>query len=128
MLLSTFTVERHVIAVFADQDLCNEAGRRHAFGDEALGRSDLVDRTAGAAPVFGPMSADDAQRGRHPIEHLTGRLADRMKGAPTTGACSGIKIELYLLARQVLGESQAPRPVLAIGLSAAAGGSWPVSA
>jgi len=25
-----------------------------------------------------------------------------MKGATATGACSGIKIELYLLARQVL--------------------------
>jgi hypothetical protein len=106
------TIERHVIAVLADQNLCNEVGRRHALGDEALGRSDLVDRAADAAPVFGPTSADDAQRGRHPIEHLAGRLADRMKGATTTGACSGIKIELYLLARQVLGE---PRPVLAIG-------------
>src|SRR6516165_11851390 len=109
------TIERHVIAVLADQNLCNEAGRRHAFGDEALGRSDLVDRAAGAAPVFRPTNADDAQRGRHPVEHLAGRLADRMKGATTTGACSGVKIELYLLARQVLGESQAPRPVLAIG-------------
>jgi hypothetical protein len=38
-----------------------------------------------------------------------------MKGATTTGARSGIKIELYLLARQVLGESQTARPVLAIG-------------
>jgi hypothetical protein len=108
-------IERHVIAVLADQNVCDQAGRRHALGDEALGRSDLVDRAAGAAPVFGPTNADGAQRSRHPIEHLAGRLADRMKRTTATRACPGIEIELYLLARQVLGECQAPRPSVAIG-------------
>ena len=58
----SLTIERHVIAALTDQNLCNEAGRRHALGDEALGHSELVDRVAGAAPVFGPTNADDAQR------------------------------------------------------------------
>ena len=70
------TIERQVVAIFAHQNMRQQARARHSLGDGALRRSSLVDRPAGAATIFGTPDAQNPQPCRHEVEHLTDRLAD----------------------------------------------------
>ena len=79
-------IERQVIAVFGDQDMGEEAGGGHAFGDRPLRGRRLVDGAAGPAAVARPADADDPKPRRHMVEHLADGLADRMQRAAAAGA------------------------------------------
>src|SRR5258708_29845091 len=72
---------------------------RHSLGDGTLGRSGLVDRPAGAAPVFGAANAQNAQPCRHEVEHLADCLADVMERATAAGTDALINIDRHILAR-----------------------------
>ncbi len=78
---------------------------RHSLGDGTLGRSGLVDRPAGAAPVFGAANAQNAQPCRHEVEHLADCLADVMERATAAGTDALINIDRHILARQMVGKS-----------------------
>src|SRR3974377_1172684 len=70
------TIERQVVAIFAHQNMRQQARARHSLGDGALRRSGLVDRPAGAATIFGAPGAQNPQPCRHEVEHLTDGLAE----------------------------------------------------
>ena len=87
-----------MIAIFAHQHMCQEAGARHSLGDGPLRRRCLVDRTAGAAAVFGPANAQDPKPRRNKVEHLAHGLADHMKGAAAARTKSALNVDRHVLA------------------------------
>ena len=75
-----------------------------------------MDAAAAPAAVLRAADADDPQAGRHPVQHLAHRFADRMQGATTTGAGRHIEVEVHVLALKMLGQAWPIRSVLDRGL------------
>jgi hypothetical protein len=102
-------VERGVIAVFADQHLRQQRGRRQATGNQPLGRRRLDHLIAGAAGVFRAGDANDTKLCRHPVQHLADTLTDRMQSPATASASLSFDVEQDILARKMIGQRRAPR-------------------
>ena len=96
------SVERCVIAVFADQHMGQQCGARQSLGDRSFRCWGLMDRPARAAAVLRPADAQHAQACRHEVEHLADALTDRMKSAAATGTdCAG-DVACYIFTRQAI--------------------------
>src|SRR5262249_18795659 len=87
------SVQRRVIAIFADQDLCEQRWRRQAARDRPLRRWRLRHSSATATTVFGTANADDAELRRYPVQHLADALSDRMQRATATCAARGADVD-----------------------------------
>jgi len=64
-----------------------------------------MDRSAGAAAVFGTANAQNPQPCRHEIEHLADRLADDVERATAAGTDALINIDRHILTWQMVGKS-----------------------
>jgi hypothetical protein len=96
-------IERKMIAILGDQDVRDQAGRRHSLGDRPFRCRCLVDRSAGPAAVLWPPDSNDLELRRYPIQHLTDALADRMERTAAAGA-GPVRLENELFARQMIGQ------------------------
>ena len=101
-------IKRRVIAILADQHLCEKCRRRQAAGDQPFGRRRLHDLATGAAGVFPAGDTNNTKLGRNPIEHLADALPDRVERAAATTADLAINVEQNVLARQMIGQRLAP--------------------
>jgi len=99
------TIEWQVIAIFAHQNMRQQARARHSLGDGALRRSSLVDRPAGAATIFGTSDAQNPQPCWHEVKHLTDALADQMERTAAAGTDALFNIERHIFTGQMVGES-----------------------
>ena len=98
------SIERRVVAIFADQHLGKQRRRRQAAGDHPLRSWRLHHSLTSPTGIFGTSSADHAQLRWYPVQHLAHALADHMQRAAATGAGHVVDIEPYILARQMVGQ------------------------
>src|SRR3984893_3402414 len=63
----SLAVKRRVVAIFAHQHMCQEAGARHSLGDGPLRARCLMDRSTRAAAIFGTEDKPQPQPLRHEI-------------------------------------------------------------
>lgn len=104
-------IEGKMVAVLADQDLGQQAGGRQPLGDGPLRRRYLMDAATGPATILRPADPDDAQAGRHPVQHLAHRLAGIMQDPATARAGLRLEVEVDLLALQMLGQTGSLRSI-----------------
>src|ERR1700729_876352 len=97
----SLAVKRRVVAIFAHQHMCQEAGARHSLGDGPLRPRCLMDRSTRAAAIFGTANAQDPQPCRHKVEHLAQGLADHMKGTAAAKAKPALNVECHVLTGQM---------------------------
>ncbi len=102
-------IKRRVIAIFADQHLCEQGWCSQSAGDQPFRRRRLQDLVAVAASVFRAGDAYDAQLRRHPVQHLADAFADGMERTAATAADITGNVERNVIARQVFGQRLAPR-------------------
>lgn len=98
-------IKRLMVAVFADQNLGDQPGRGHALGNDPFWRRGLMDGPARPAALFGPIDADDPDRGRNPIEHFRRGHTDLMESPTALGAGAAINVDRDLFAGQMIGKA-----------------------
>jgi hypothetical protein len=103
-------IERRVIAIFADQHLCEQSWRGQSAGDQPFRRCRLHDLVAAAAGLFRAGNAHHTKLRRHPIQHLTDAFANGMEHTTATAAALTGNVEQNIFARQMFGQR------LALGL------------
>ena len=87
----------------SSRNLGDQGRRRHAFGDQAVGDSNLMDRSALPVSVLRELDADDAERGWNPFQHLTRGNSDLTENATAIRTGAMIEVEGDFLAWQVIG-------------------------
>ena len=103
-------IKWRVIAIFADQHLCEQRWRGQSAGDQPFRSCGLHNLIAAAASVFRASDAYDAQLRRYPVQHFADAFADGMERTTTTAADISGDVEPNVLARQMTGQWFAPRP------------------
>ncbi len=106
-------VERNVVAVFADDDVRQEACAGQPLRDWPLGCRGLMQLAACAATIFRATNTDDAQAGRNAVQHLADRLADLMDHSAAAGTGRGFDLERHVLALEMIRQTE---PLLGSGL------------
>src|SRR6266540_4458110 len=102
------SIQRRVIAIFADQDLREQRRRRQATCDRTLRRRRLVHGPTGPAAIFGAANPDDTEPRGHPVQHLADALADAMQCAATARTGVRRSVEHDVFAWEVIGQWLAP--------------------
>ena len=97
-------IKRRVIAIFADQHLCEQCRRRQSAGDQPFGRRRLHDLLQARQAYFGrEMRTTRSWAGTQSSISLT-LSPMRVERAATTAADLAIDIEQNVLARQMIGQ------------------------
>jgi hypothetical protein len=97
-------IEWKVIAVFADQHVREQRGRRQTASDQPLRRAGLHNLVTDSAGVFGPGRAHDAKLSWYPIQHLADALTDQMESTATAAADPVLYVKQNVFAWQMIGQ------------------------
>ena len=101
-------IERKIVAVFVDDDACQQSFGRHTTGDGALRRRGLDDGSlTGAAAILWPMGHHDLQCRRNPIQLFGGFFADDMQSAVAARADFLFRLDKTMLAGKVIRQGAA---------------------
>ncbi len=71
-------IDRRVIAIYADEDMCEQRRDCKTAGDRSFWCCHLCHLVADAAGIFLTRNTDHAKLGRHPVQHLKFTLSDAM--------------------------------------------------
>jgi len=98
-------VERQVISIFGDQNLCDgRLGWNAAFDQPRWCWSLEDDFLTGAAGIFGAARHQNAELSRHDVELLADVFADPMQAFATAGTVMVLDVDDHIDARQMGGK------------------------
>jgi hypothetical protein len=99
-------IERKVVAIFADQHVCEETSAGQPFRNRPLRSRCLMELAAGPAPVLRASDTDDAEPGWNVVQNLADRLANLVDRAAAARTGLGFNIERHVLALEMVRQTE----------------------